>query len=125
MAQTSRSPALEGRCRSARLSAQRHTYRIPIATQRANGSYQLTIGAGVQDQEGTLLGSAFQSSFTVSLPDLVVSTVTRRSSSATFGDTINVELDRDTNKGTAAATGPWVDNVYLSTTPALGAARST
>ena len=49
------------------------TYRIPIATQRANGAYQLTIGAGVQDQEGTLLGgSAYQSSFTVSLPDLVV-----------------------------------------------------
>ena len=51
------------------------TYRIPVAAQRANGVYQLTIGAGVQAQEGTLLGSAFQASFTVSLPDLVVSSV--------------------------------------------------
>ena len=28
------------------------TYAIPFATQRANGAYQLTIGAGVQDAGG-------------------------------------------------------------------------
>ncbi len=51
------------------------TYSIPITPQRANGSYTLTIGTGVQAEEGTSLGSAFQASFTISLPDLVVSSV--------------------------------------------------
>ncbi len=96
------------------------TYRIPIAAQRSNGSYQLTIGAGVQAQEGTLLGSAFQASFTVSLPDLVVSGVQPSTSSTTFGATINVTWTV-ANRGTSGATGPWVDSVYLSTTTTLGA----
>ena len=96
------------------------TYAIPIAPQRANGSYQLTIGTGVQAQEGTPLGSAFQASFTVSLPDLVVSSVQPSVGSTTFGATINIGWTV-TNNGTAGATGPWTDNVYLSATPALGA----
>ena len=97
------------------------TYRIPIATQRANGSYQLTVGAGVQDQAGNPLGgSGYQTTFTVSLPDLVVNSVTPSASSADFGDTLGVSWNV-TNNGTAGATGPWTDNVYLSTTPTRGA----
>ena len=95
------------------------TYAIPINAQRANGSYQLTIGAGVEAEEGTPLGSAFQASFTVSLPDLVVSSVQPSVGSTTFGATINVGWTV-TNNGTASATGPWTDDVYLSTTPTLG-----
>ncbi len=96
------------------------TYRIPIQAQRANGSYQLTIGTGVQAQEGTLLGSAVQASFTVSLPDLVVGQVQPSVGSATFGTSLGVGWTV-MNQGTAGATGPWVDNVYLSATQALGA----
>ena len=95
------------------------TYSIPIAPQRANGSYTLTIGTGVQAEEGTLLGSAFQASFTISLPDLVVSSVQPSVSSATFGATLSLGWTV-TNDGTASATGPWVDDVYLSATPTLG-----
>ena len=101
-------------------SAQRHHLSHPDRDQRANGAYQLTIGAGVQALAGTLLGTAYQASFTVSLPDLVVSSVTPSVSSANFGDTLTVGWTV-TNNGTAGATGPWVDNVYLSTTPTLGA----
>ena len=95
------------------------TYAISIDPQRANGSYQLTIGTGVQAQEGTLLGTAYQSSFRVSLPGLVVSSVSPSTGSATFGATLSLGWTV-TNDGTASATGPWVDDVYLSATPMLG-----
>ena len=38
---------------------------------------------------------------------------------AKFGDTLNLTW-LVTNNGSAAAVGPWTDNVYLSSTPALG-----
>ena len=70
---------------------------------------------------GTPLGgSGYQATFTVSLPDLVVNSVMPSVSSADFGDTLSVGWSV-TNNGTASATGPWTDNVYLSPTPTLGA----
>ncbi len=96
------------------------TFSVPIAPQRANGSYQLTIGTGAEAQSGAFLGTAYQASFTVSLPDLLVSSVSPSGGSAKFGGTLNVGWTV-TNNGTAGATGPWMDNVYLSTTPALAA----
>ncbi len=98
------------------------TYAIPFALERANGTYQLNVGAAVQDLAGgDLGGSGYQASYTVSLPDLVTSAVNPSSSSASLGDTLNVGWTV-TNSGTAPAVGPWTDNVYLSTTPTLGAA---
>ena len=96
------------------------TYAIPFATQRANGAYQLTIGAGVQDAGGhPLTGAPYQATFTLALPDLTVGTVTPSVTSAHFGDTITVGWTV-ANDGNAGATGPWTDAVYLSTTATLG-----
>src|SRR5262249_5047927 len=63
---------------------------------------------------------AYTATFTIALPDLTVGTVMPSASSAHFGDTITVSWSV-TNDGTAGATGPWTDSVYLSTTPTLGA----
>ena len=96
------------------------TYAIPFATQRAVGAYQLTIGSGVQDPGGHALSDApYQSSFALALPDLTVNSVTPSVDSAHFGDTITVSWGV-TNDGDAGATGPWTDDVYLSTTSTLG-----
>ena len=99
------------------------TYHIPVATQRANGTYTLVVGTGVQDLAGSQLGTAdtFSDVFTIALPDLVVSGVSASTSSAQFGDTVTVNWTV-TNKGAADATGPWNDGVYLSTTPTLSGA---
>ena len=71
------------------------TYRIPFATQRANGAYQLTIGAGVQDLAGTRSAAApTRRTFTMSLPDLVVSSVTPSATSAALRRHDHRELDR-------------------------------
>ncbi len=99
------------------------TYGIPFAAQRANGAYQFTVGAGVQDLAGNPLGAAnvYQTTFTVSLPDLVVTSVLPSTFLVHFGDTLNLTWTVS-NDGTAAATGPWTDDVFLSTTPTLAGA---
>ncbi len=97
------------------------TYRIPFDAQRADGSYQINIGAGVEDAAGIALGTggAQSDTFTLALPDLVVSSVTPSTGSARFGDPMGVSWSVK-NAGASAATGPWIDNVYLSTTTSVG-----
>src|SRR5205807_234952 len=65
------------------------------------------------------LSPAFQTTFTVALPDLVVGGVSLSATSASFGDTLTVSW-KVVNTGAAPAQGPWTDNVYLSPSPALG-----
>ncbi len=95
------------------------TYEIPISTTRANGTYQVTIGAGVQDLAGTALGTAYTTSFSISLPDLAVGAVKPSVASANLGDTVGVSWTV-TNNGTAGATGPWQDDVYVSSSSTFG-----
>ena len=97
------------------------TYSIPI--HAAAG--QRLVRAHDRHRRGSTGGNAsrpllYQSSFTVSLPDLVTSAVTPSATSAEFGATLSIGWTV-TNQGTAGATGPWMDDVYLSPTQTLTA----
>ena len=103
-------------------------YTVAFPTQTLEGTYNISIGGpGVLDISENAMTAAYQTSFTISfttsLPDLVTSSVHPSVGSATFGATLSLGWTV-TNNGTASASGPWVDNIYLSTTPRLGQGRS-
>ena len=99
-------------------------YRIPFATQRANGLYTLTVGPGVTDLAGNNMnaggGTAFTSNFTVSLSDLTIATGGIQLSNATtlFGNTIDANWTTR-NLGTLKSPSVWSDRIWLSTDATL------
>jgi RHS repeat-associated protein len=98
-------------------------YSIPFPAQTTVGSYTLTIGPSVtnfagnkidQDQNGTNHG--FSGSFTIALPDLVVTGLTRVSpASPQSGNVVTINWN-DVNLGNFATTGSWTDSVTVVNT---------
>ncbi|MGA2230388.1 MAG: right-handed parallel beta-helix repeat-containing protein, partial [Tepidisphaeraceae bacterium] len=65
------------------------------------------------------MGAYEYSASTLALPDLEPQDVSIGTSSAAFGGSVTVTWT-DTNIGSAAAAGPWTDDIFLSPTPTLG-----
>jgi hypothetical protein len=111
-------------------------YRVSFATQRAAGTYTVSIGPWVYDAAGNAMDQngngvpgepgedVFTASFTIELPDLWLDPADPGSlvapDTAVFGDPIEVAWTTG-NAGNATATGTWTDRLYLSATPTWSA----
>ena len=96
-----------------------NTYAFTFPVQNTDGTYNLTIGPNVLDLAGNALSSAYQSSFTIQLPALVVDTlVPSGATSGVFGDPFNLSYTVH-NDGNGAVPVNWTDTVYLSQSPTL------
>jgi subtilase family serine protease len=100
------------------------TVTLPLDASLTDGSYFLIVQAdGLGQQPETNEGNNFHSSPAVALtlnavPDLVVQDITAPEQGV-LGQAVPVSWT-DANQGNGAATGPWVDKVYLSLDPTLG-----
>ena len=94
------------------------TYSFSFPTQNTEGTYNLTIAPGVQDVAGNPLAAAYQSSFTIELPALVLDTPVPGSSSGVFGEPFNLTYTVH-NDGNGAVPVIWTDTVYLSKSPTI------
>ena len=116
--------ATEGNLGAGASALQQYSFALPFGSAGV-GQIQFTVTADENSNVSTPFGepnrtATITESSTLALyPDLAASAVSPSESSGQFGDTLTVGWTV-TNAGQASATGPWVDNVYLSPTPALG-----
>jgi hypothetical protein len=94
------------------------TYSITFAPQTAEGAYSLTVASTVTDHAGNPMGHTFTHSFTITLPDLAVTSASAPSAAAE-GTTIPVAW-KVANVSASNPTGSaWKDAVYISSNSAL------
>ena len=114
----------EGNLAAGASALQQYSFALPFGSAGV-GQIQFTVTADENSNVSTAFGepnrtATITESSTLALyPDLTASAVTPSENSGQFGDTLTVGWTV-TNAGQASATGPWVDNVYLSPTPTLG-----
>ncbi len=113
-----------GNLASGASTLQQYDFALPYGSSGV-GQIQFTVTADANSNVSTAYGepnrtaTLTETSTLAAYPDLTASGVSPSESSARFGDTLSVSWTV-TNLGAASATGPWVDNVYLSPAPALG-----
>ena len=94
------------------------TYQFRFACQSELGAYEFTVGTSMTDLAGNPLAESYTGGFTIALADLEL-TVCDSPDSADAGEAIEVSWTV-ANSGTSAASGSWVDKVYLSYDDAVG-----
>ncbi len=94
------------------------TYSITFPAQTTQGAYTLVIAASVTDFAGSPLGHSASTSFTIALPDLVV-TSTSAPSVAAEGTSIPVSWEVVNESPTNPTAATWHDAVYISTRSVL------
>ena len=89
-----------------------NVFRIAFAPQRASGVYHLTVGPDVTDWAGNPMAAAYDATFEIALPDLVVTGVSG-TPSGWPGTAVEVQWTIE-NIGPYAASGAWTDGIYAS-----------
>ncbi len=94
------------------------TYRFSFVPRGIPGFYVVQIGPSIEDLAGNTMAAVHETSFTIELPDLVVSHIDTPIEGFS-GRTIQYSWTL-TNQGAGPATGTWYDRVLLSTDTVVG-----
>ncbi|MEW6490822.1 MAG: CARDB domain-containing protein, partial [Thermodesulfobacteriota bacterium] len=95
-----------------------NVWRIPLPAQSTPGDYSIGVGPAVSDLAGNAMGSAYQGTLRILLPDLVALELQTSPAGGTGGH-LAVSW-RVANSGSYHAGGPWKDCLYLSSDPEAG-----